>query len=238
MLNDAFDRDWSCMAFGEDHGLALGPSFGHHFRWRWQPLDQVNGVFQSCRAPLIIAKPIVESQRALELLEYFSGAKVIWAYRHYLDVAKSSIELFGSESSLFNLNAVIDPAQRAHWFSQNLAESTRAVVRKHFAPDRPLQDLKCLGWFVRNSLFFQFALESNDRVTLSRYESLVGDPVNEMQRLYRFLQVAFPGSQVCDHIHKSSVRKGSDTRVSDDISDLCQNLLDRLDDEYRSQALP
>ena len=26
MLNDAFDRDWNCVAFGEDHGLALGMS--------------------------------------------------------------------------------------------------------------------------------------------------------------------------------------------------------------------
>ena len=232
MLNDAFDRDWYCMAFGEDHGLALGPSYEHDLRWRWRPLDEVSAVFQTCRSPLIIAKPIVESQRALELLEYFADSRIIWAYRHYLDVAQSSIALFGEEASLHNLSAVLDPTRRTHWFSQELSDETRAVVKRYFDPDRPLPDLKALGWFVRNSLFFQFGLDRNPRVTMSNYETLVRDPVTEMRRLYSFLEADFPGPHVCSHMHQSSVRKGSHIQVSSDVDGLCQRVLKRLDDAY------
>jgi hypothetical protein len=236
MLNDAFDRDWHCMAFGEDGGLALGAGHEHDLRWRWRPLEDVRAVFEGLRAPLIIAKPIVESQRALELLDYFEGSKIIWAYRHYRDVAQSSIVLFGEEASLHNLGAVLNPAMHEHWFSQNVADEIRDVVRKHFDPQRPLPDLKALGWYVRNSLFFQLGLDRTSRVTMSRYEGLVGDPIAEMKRLYRFLGVDFPGPHVCSHMHQSSVKKGSHIQVSSDINELCELLLGRLDDAFARVA--
>jgi len=230
MLNDAFDRDWNCMAFGEDHGLALGPSYEHDLRWRWRPLGEIRSIFESLRVPLIVAKPIVESQRALELLEYFPGSRIIWAYRDYKDVAQSSIEIFGAEASLHNLRAVLDPKMRTHWFSENVPDDSRALVKRYFDPDRPLPDLKALGWLIRNSLYFQLGLDRDPRVTMSRYESLVSDPVGEMRRLYSFLGADFPGSHVCGHMHRNSVSKGSHARVSNDLDNLCQRLLERLDE--------
>jgi hypothetical protein len=230
MLNDAFDRDWNCMAFGEDHGLALGPAYEHDLRWRWRPLNEIRTVFESLNAPLIVAKPIVESQRAVELLAHFSGSRIIWAYRDYKDVAQSSIKLFGADASLHNLGAVLNPKLRTHWFSENLPDESRSLVARYFDPDRPLPDLKALGWLIRNSLFYQLGLDGEPRVTMSRYESLVGDPVGEMRRLYSFLDAEFPGPRVCSHMHQSSVSKGSHARVSTDINELCQRLLERLDE--------
>jgi hypothetical protein len=229
MLSDAFDRDWNCMAFGEDDGLALGTGYEHDLRWRWRPLGEVQAVFDSLAAPLIVAKPIVESQRALELLDFFRGSRIIWAYRDYKDVAQSSIALFGAESSLHNLGAVLDPEMRSHWFSQNLSDDARAVVKRYFDPERPLVDLKALGWVVRNSLFFQLELDRNPRVTMSRYESLVQRPIDEMRRLYAFLGTEFPGASICRHMHQDSVRKGSQAKVSPDLERLCVELLGRLD---------
>ncbi len=236
MLNDAFDRDWNCMAYGEDGGLALGTRYEHDLRWRWLPLREVRSIIESLGAPLVVAKPIVESQRALELLDYFPGSRIIWAYRDYKDVAQSSIELFGAEASLHNLRAVLDPAMRSHWFSQNLPDESRELVARHFDPDRPLPDLKALGWLVRNSLFYQLGLDQSTRVTLSRYESLVSEPVAEMRRLYSFVQVDFPGVQVCRHIHQRSVSKGKDAVVSKDLSELCEELLARLNTSIEAGA--
>jgi hypothetical protein len=230
MLNEAFDRDWSCMAFGEDEGLALGPTYEHDLRWRWRPLEEVIAVFDSLAAPLIIAKPLVESQRALELLEVFPRSRIIWVYRDYKDVAHSSIMMFGAEASLHNLGAVLDPKMNRHWFSENLSDESRDLVRRYFNPDRPLSDLKVLGWLVRNSLFFQLGLDRNPRVTMSRYENLVSDPVVEMRRLYAFLNARFPGPQICSHMHQESVTKGNHSRVSGDLDSLGRALLARLDD--------
>jgi hypothetical protein len=149
-----------------------------------------------------------------------------------MDVAQSSIVLFGAEASMHNLSAVLDPSMRTHWFSENLTDETRDLVKRYFDRDRPLPDLKALGWLVRNSLFFQFGLDRNPRVTMSRYENLVADPVAEMRRLYSFLDVDFPGPHVCSHMHQSSVRKGSHVKVSSEIDELCQRLLGRLDEAY------
>jgi hypothetical protein len=232
MLNDAFDRDWNCMAFGEDSGLALGTSVEHHLRWRWRPLDEVASILSHYRAPLLIAKPIVESQRVRELMEFFPDATIIWAYRHFQDVAQSSIVMFGWEASLYNLTSVLNPERSSHWFSENATEETRAVVRKYFDPARSLPDLKALSWYVRNSLFFQFDLASSPRVTLCKYEKMVAAPVEEMRRLYAFLDTPFPGPMICDHMHQSSVRKGRDVAVSNDIRSLCENMLARLDEVH------
>ncbi len=144
MMNDAFDRDWNCMAFGEDSGLALGTSFGPHSRWRWRPLEEVASTLDQYQAPLLIAKPIVESQRVRELMKFFPSAKIIWAYRHYQDVAQSSIVKFGWDASLHNLTSVLNPELRSHWFSENLSDETRAVVTRYFDPARSLPDSKAL----------------------------------------------------------------------------------------------
>jgi hypothetical protein len=236
MLNDAFGRDWACRAYGEDGGLALGSKVDHHLRWRWRPLPEVAARLRACKVPLQIAKPIVESQRATELLDFFPEARAIWMYRHYSDVAHSALVKFGTDPSIYNLGAVLDPARRSHWYSQNLADETRQVVARHFDPQRPLPDLKALGWYVRNSLYFQLGLDRHHRVVACRYEQVVADPAGELEKLYSFLRAPFPGRQICDGMHSSSVNKGSRMPIADDIRTLCDELLDRLDESRNGQA--
>lgn len=49
-------------------------------------MPQVDG--QSGNAPLVVAKPLLDSQRTRELLEYFPKSFAIWIYRHYKSVAR------------------------------------------------------------------------------------------------------------------------------------------------------
>jgi hypothetical protein len=237
MLNDAFGRDWSCVAFGEDGGLALGAGTASHRRWRWRPLPDVAETLRAYRVPLLIAKPIVESQRALELLDCFPHARVIWMYRHYLGVAQSSRAKFGLDASVENLAAAIDPARRDHWYSENLSDRTRELVRSHYDPARPVADLKAIGWLVRNSLYFQQGLQTRDRVTICRYEDVVADPQAEMRRLYEFVGAPFPGPQICRGMHADSVRKGHELEIAPEIRALCDEMLERLNAAKASRTI-
>jgi hypothetical protein len=218
--------------FGEDGGLAYGKSVDEHRQWRWRPYDEINSILTRQKAPLLIAKPLVESQHATKLLEQFPDAKIIWAYRNYRDVASSSLVKFGPDTTLYNLSAVLDPNRSSHWYSENLSDATRSIVARYFDRNRPIYDLKALGWYVRNSLFFQLGLDSNLRVTLCKYEDLAANPNKVMSRLYAFLDAPYPGPRIVSHIHCDSVSKGRDVQVHEDIRALCDQMLRNLDDAY------
>lgn len=224
MLVQAFANDWSCIAFGEDGGLALGASAGHHKRWRWKSYQEVAKIMGQKHAPLLIAKPLVESQWAEELLSALPGAKIIWAYRNFADVILSGQEHFGSEAIQYNLKSIID--NRPHWYSENIADATRELVVKYFHPDRSVYDLRGLGWYVRNSLVLNY---DHLPITFSKYENLVTSPAEEMRKLYHFLDYPYPGDQIVKHVHTSSLQRGKDVQLSEDIRKLCETMLAKLD---------
>jgi len=231
MLDEAFGRDWSCIAYSEDGGLAIGEHAGLQMRWRWKDYLKVAEILGRQRAPLLIAKPLVESQWAEFILQILPGAKIIWAYRHYKDVALSSQQRFGPEPIKFNLRSVIEDRPR-HWFCENLDDETRQTVATYFDESRPIWDLWALGWYVRNSYVFRY---SHLPVIMSRYESLVVNPEEEMRRLYAFLGREYPGNHVIAHMHFRSVNRGKDVPISDDIAALCDPMLARLDALRASQ---
>lgn len=223
MLVQAFDNDWSCKTFGEDGGLALGPGAPQGTRWRWKPCAEVAGILRRQHAPLLIAKPLVESQRAEELLQCLPGARIIWAYRHYRDVAASGQAHFGAAVIRHNLASILE--RRCHWYAENVDEEIRDLVARHFSPGRSENDLRALGWYVRNSHVFRYR---HLPVTLSSYEDLVAAPAREMRELYAFLGHEYPGDHVIRHINSRSVGRGRNLRISEDIRALCDAMLEAL----------
>jgi hypothetical protein len=219
----AFENDWNCRTFGEDGGLALGENAARHMRWRWKPYDEVAMLLRRERAPLLIAKPLVESQNARAILEHIPEAKIIWAFRDYRDVALSGQKHFGSERIKFNLRTILEG--REHWYSENVDQETRNVVVELYDERRPIYDLRALGWYVRNSLVFRY---DDLPIVFSNYDDLVTNPGQAMRRLYDFLEHPYPGDYIIRHLHPRSVRRGSDLGFSDDIRRLCDMMLARL----------
>lgn len=229
MLNEAFDRDFRSKTFGEDGGLAKGE--GRGTRYRWLPYEEIARIFSSERAPLIVAKPLVESQHILEILEFFRNSKAIWMYRHYRGVVNSGTLRFGSKPTYYNLRAIIEP-QPDHWYAENVSEQTKYIVSKYFQKNRSLQDLKALAWYVRNVLFFEQNLYRNQNVTLCKYEEIVTHPQQVLKRLYRFIGMSYPGDSIARSIHSHSVAKGQDINLSGDIQELCDELYSRMNKAY------
>ena len=222
-LVQAFESDWNCRTFGEDGGLALGENFGRGMRWRWKPYHEVARLLQRERAPLLVGKPLLESQNAAAILACIPGAKVIWAFRDYRDVALSGRKHFGSESIKYNLESILD--RRDHWYSENVDEQTQNLVSELYSNDRPIDDLRALGWYVRNSLVFRY---ENFPIRFSNYDDLATNPGRAMRRLYDFLERPYPGDYIVSHIHPQSVKRGRDIGISQDIRELCDGVMDRL----------
>jgi hypothetical protein len=93
LLTEIFERDFdNTKVYGEFSHLSSHDK-KHHIRLN--PLHLVKAQIDNSRPSLVILKPIVESQNALKLLDYFQNSKVLWVYRHYKGVSLSHIEKWG-----------------------------------------------------------------------------------------------------------------------------------------------
>jgi len=220
-----FERDLGVRVYREASELSSLDQAEHI---RLNPLPDVQRQINSHRLPLVVLKPLVESQRAHELMAAFPGSKVLWAYRHYQDVAASNLKAFGPENGKSDLQPLLrdDPT---NWRSQHSSAETRDTIRRFYAPDMNPYDAAALFWWARMQLYFEQRLDQNPNVLLSRYEDLVTNPVRTMRRTYAFLGRAYPGDHIVKDVNAQSVGKGRVTRLSPAVDELCGAMLARLD---------
>jgi len=108
-LEEIFEKDLNTKVYSESSKI--------HSRYdpdninkkiRLVPYTTLNNFFKKDHALLIIAKPLVESQNILELLEYFEGSKAIWMFWHYKAVASSNLNYFGIKNGINNLRPIVE----------------------------------------------------------------------------------------------------------------------------------
>ena len=195
---------------------------------RWNPLPEVRARIAADRAPLVVTKPLVESQRLSELLDLFDETRAIWMYRDFRDVVRSNVAFFADGTSHADVAPVLG-GDGPSWKAENQDPETVAVVADLYRPDRSPHDAAALFWYLRNRLFLSQDLAGDARVRLCRYEDLVGDPGAVMRGAYRFIGRPYPGDRIVSDVSARSVGRGRDVEISDDIADVCKRLLDRLD---------
>ncbi|MFO7664754.1 MAG: sulfotransferase, partial [Chloroflexota bacterium] len=212
-----FERDRQTRIYRESSELSSQDKVEHV---RLNPLPEVKQQLDRHQVPLIVLKPLVESQRANELLDTFPASKALWQYRHYQDVAASNLKAFGMENGIADLRPFLmnDPH---NWRSQNSAEETRAIIREHFSEDMNPYDAAALFWWARSRLYFDLRLDRSDKILPCRYEDLATNPSGTMRRIYAFLGVRYPGDQIVSDVHPQSVGKGRVSILSPAIDQLC-----------------
>jgi hypothetical protein len=239
LMTRIFERDWDAWVFHESSRLS---SDDPEHRMRLNELAKVKAVLAAANYPLLVAKPLVESQQARRLLEYFPHARVLWLYRHYHDVVASDLNRFGLHNGIHNLRPIVE-CDQTNWRAQNVDAATRSTIQTHFRDDMNPYDAAALFWFCRNMHYLEGRLDDasvSDRVMLLRYEELVQNPDDVMRRVYRFVGRPFPGPGAIGQVHDRSVAKGHGIPLSPEIAAMCESLLDRLDAlaHYRQQKVP
>lgn len=225
-----FDRDWNARVFPEFSELS---SQDCEFGIRLNSLASVSRIIREQPYAFVIAKPLVESQRAAELLQHFPGSNVLWMYRSFIDVVASNLAKFGERSGIDNIRPIVFGAAN-NWRSEQVSDSVRELITKYFSEDMNPMDAACLFWFARNSLFFDENLDSAplaDRVLLMRYERLTRSPTQAMEAVYRLVGRTFPGSRIVREVDPVSVGKGRGRalEISPEVRHSCESLLQRLD---------
>jgi hypothetical protein len=220
-----FERDLNVKVYRESSELS---SLDTVEQVRLNPLPSVAAEFERHHLPLVVFKPLVESQRAHELMDVFPTAKVLWAYRHYQDVAASNLKAFGLDNGRRDLAPFL-AGDATNWRSQNSSAETRATIARFYADDMNPFDAAALFWWARMQLYFEQGLDENPRVLLSRYEDLVTNPAQTMRRTYAFLGQPYPGDHIVKDVNAQSVGKGRVSKLSPAVDELCAAMLARLD---------
>jgi hypothetical protein len=244
MLVDTLDRDWRVKTFSEFSGVNRSAAgrrpwsvrSASRYSIRMMPLDEVATKLERCPHPLVVLKPLVESQKAPSILRRIDRAVCVWVFRHYRDVARSNVKLFTPEVSRYNLEPIVR-GQSDSWRAELVPEDVRELVVRHYSPDMNPFDGAALFWFARNRLFFDLELAREERVMPLKYEDLVADPELSLRRLYRHAGIAFPGPWIAEGIHPSSIGLGRELELSPEIEQTCEELWIDLNEAYQSRLV-
>ena len=186
-------------------------------------------------ASFIIIKPLVESQNALRLLEYFEKSKSIWMYRNYKDVAASNLIKFGINNGIRDIIPIVENNCK-DWRAENVSDSVRKIILQFFSHKMNPYDAAVLFWFARNSIFFDLGLEKNRSVILCKYEDLVNSPLHVVSGIYKYIGEEFPGKHIVDKVHSTSVRKGKSIKISSEVEQIANELFIKLDFTYKNMT--
>ena len=227
MLLNVFERDLRTKSYSENGWL------GEYWP-RMMPYQDIHNMLADDHVPLVIAKPLMESQRTLELLDEFPNAKAIWAHRGYAGVANSRVKKFGEEVQ-FKLIRLIVEGDESEWSSEQLPAELRETVREVWQDDMTAYDAAALFWYIRNELFFTQRLFENPRVRMCRYEEIATDPIRVIHEIYDFLDLPPPSASVLAKVHGNSVSKGKNLSLAPDIAAMCDEMDYRLMEAHRRQ---
>ena len=107
LLTKVFERDGRTRVFNEFSALA-SPDDPEGLRLDDVDVDVVRLRLSRCREPLIVAKPLVESQRLDTLLRQLDNASALWIFRDYRDVVSSNITRWGISNGTADIRPIFE----------------------------------------------------------------------------------------------------------------------------------
>ena len=183
--------------------------------------------------PVIVLKPICESHRAHELLDTFSGSKVVWIFRDFRDTVHSAVAKWtGGRQSLKDL--ATGNLASASWRAGGLTKEKLDLVADLYSDDMSPHAAQAVMYYLRNSQFFDLGLAGRGDVFLVRYEDLAVAPETWFPPLFEFLGCQFQ-RRCLEGVYDSSVREKPFPRLPTTVERLCEQVHQDLTECYSRQ---
>ncbi len=224
MLHHVLRKDLDTVTFDEVSPLSdpRDPQ-----RLRWKEPGEVARIITACRAPLVVTKPLVESQDLGPWRQVLPDVRVVWMFRHFRDVARSNLAFFGRDNGFRDLEPIL-AGDGSDWRYQNLDTDIVATIRELHADGLTPEDAAALFWYARNSLYFSNRMDRDHDVALCRYEDLTGCPRMVVPSLYNWLERPFPGPSLLGDVVGKYVGQGRALALSSGVETVCADLEQRL----------
>ena len=209
--------------------------------WFLRDFAVIEKLTRRSAAPLTLFKPIKDTYRTHQLLNAFTAAKVLFAFRHYDDVVNSARKKFfdgeGHPRSPDGRPPRFEFPPAARWISDDFQEfsaapppeATRASLRRLWNPALNLESNIALHWLFLNRLFFDQGLDLHPRVRLIHYEKLVTLPTQEFRGILAFLNLTFD-SRVLDGVFSTSVQRDQPPPLDPLVRENCEQVWRRLEE--------
>lgn len=228
MLHHIFQLDRDAVAYGEFGPLSSLDPLG----LRFDPLPEVRARIMRDRAPLVVTKPLVESQNTDSLLRAFPEGSALWLFRHYRDVARSNVRHFGQGNSHDDLKPIV-AFDQSNWRAEHLDPAVVEQIRAVYTPELSPYDAAALFWYARNSLYFSLRLDQREDVRLCLYDDLVSAPGPMMAEIYAFARRPYPGDRIVTDVFSASKGAGRNIELVEPVRRMCDDLMARLEAEPR-----
>jgi glycosyltransferase involved in cell wall biosynthesis len=230
MLMRVLDESPKTRIYHENNPLAF-----RDFELRADPV--LRSLTASHPAPCQIFKPICDSQRADAVLADFPRARAVWIYRHYGDVARSSVVKWGSHQREVVDAIVAGDVEPWGWRARDLPAGLVAQLRAVHRPDLSDYEGALLFWTIRNAFYFARGLHEHPRMLLVKYEDLVSEPERRFPEVFEHVGAPFE-PRFIEKVHRGSLRGELAEGASPEIRALCDDMLERLDARAAQPSAP
>jgi len=234
LLIDILDRSPLCQAFQEVDARVMQDV-------RLKDEDTVKQVIQNEYHPLLIFKPINDSQYTDSFISTYENSRAVWLYRDYNDVVNSALVKWAEWQKKIVLwirdhygeqDTPTDEPEK--WFAiyrERMTPETAEAIRRCEDDDLTDAEGAALLWYIRNQLYLDQRLENNSKVLLVRYEDMVREPRVYIKRVFDFIGCRFKPKYI-ESVRTSSVAKKGPPELRQSVRDLCDGLQKKLDAVY------
>jgi hypothetical protein len=216
IVTHTLSRSFFTAIYNEYHDAAFE-------NWRLRPLDEIGGLIEKSSAQFVVFKPIVETLRSKELLDYFPDGKLLFAVRDYRDAVNSMVRFFG-RGHIKAVQAWVRSDFERH---SQAPEYMKDFIRTHCDENVSLQDACALYWLLYNAAYQYLDLENDPRARLISYERLVRNSNEETRDLASFLGISW-SSGMTQGIYDKSIGKSSPPNISPAIEAECNRVWEYL----------
>jgi len=199
-----FDKSWRVLII-EEHDRRLVGTAGPHDETRWQDYATVVQRLRRIPFEVVVAKPLVESSQAVELMDAAVPVRAIWMLRRYDAVSRSNIKKFGLENPYRDLQPFCENDPQ-NWRSRGATEETRDTVASLLGEGLSPLDAGALFWWARNRLYFDQQLQTDDRIRVLRYERACNQPEAVVDALSAYTGVTLPADSIAPKMHRQPER--------------------------------
>lgn len=150
------------------------------------PDQEIEELSQAQSSPIVLIKPLHDSQRAAALLDRFPTAKGIWIFRHYREVILSHLHYYKKRyDPLPYVQDLLDLNSKS-WKAESLSEEMAEFIRSHRAEITTPTAAYALFWLARNSLLFQ---NFHPALITLNYADMVRQPQAALALLSRHIEL-------------------------------------------------
>ena len=225
MLQQTFlDRSWRILIV-EEHDRRLVGARPPPGETDWQDFPTVLRRLRRIPFEVVAAKPLVESDRAVELMNAADPVTAVWMLRHYRGVARSNLRRFGEDNPFLDLQAVCDH-NALDWRRRGASRETRETVSELLREGLSPLDAAALFWWTRNQLYFDQQLWRDERIRIIRYERACKCSEEVARALSDYIEIPLPPRSIAAKVRPAA---GVISEVNDlrpDVERLCQKMWD------------